>query len=292
MENSRKTPNRQNSSPSPSVGDQAATPPSGFFGRQRWAPFVLPLLAFVLSGQLEPRPPAEDTASAESAPPADETADARPAPAESPEPGLFPYRWYPLVYTARIALTLAVAALALPAYRMFRLRVSWLAVAVGTVGVILWIGLCSLGLEQQYILPALSGILGESGGRAAYNPLEQLDGRPAALAGFLAVRFFGLALLVPLIEEFFVRGFLMRFVQEADWWQVPIGAADIAAWIAVIVYAVLTHPGEMLAAAVWFSLVTWLITRTRNIWDAVAAHAVTNLLLGVYVVSFRQWELW
>jgi len=48
---------------------------------------------------------------------------------------------------------------------------------------------------------------------------------------------------------------------------------------------VLSHPGEVFAAVAWFSLVTWLMVRTRNIWDCVVAHAVTNLLLGVYVVG-------
>jgi hypothetical protein len=50
--------------------------------------------------------------------------------------------------------------------------------------------------------------------------------------------------------------------------------------------------GEIFAAAAWFSLVTWLMIRTRNIWDCVAAHAVTNFLLGVYVVTQGQWQLW
>jgi len=53
---------------------------------------------------------------------------------------------------------------------------------------------------------------------------------------------------------------------------------------------VLLHPAEMVAAAVWFSLVTWLMLRTRNIWDCVAAHAVTNLLLGIYVVTTGEWQ--
>jgi hypothetical protein len=54
----------------------------------------------------------------------------------------------------------------------------------------------------------------------------------------------------------------------------------------------LMHPGELLAAGVWFSLVTLLMVRTKNIWDCVAAHAVTNLLLGIYVVTYGQWQLW
>jgi len=31
--------------------------------------------------------------------------------------------------------------------------------------------------------------------------------------------------------------------------------------------------------------------RTRNLWDCVVAHAVTNLLLGLYVVHSGQWHL-
>ena len=52
----------------------------------------------------------------------------------------------------------------------------------------------------------------------------------------------------------------------------------------------LMHPGELFAAAVWFSMVTWLMLRTRNIWDCVAAHAVTNGLLGAYVITTGEWQ--
>ena len=54
----------------------------------------------------------------------------------------------------------------------------------------------------------------------------------------------------------------------------------------------LMHPGRTAGIAfVWFSMVTWLMVRTRSIWDCVVAHAVTNFLLGVYVVVFDQWQL-
>jgi len=61
--------------------------------------------------------------------------------------------------------------------------------------------------------------------------------------------------------------------------------------------AVSLHPAELLAELCWFSLVTWLMVRTRNIWDCVVAHGVTNLLLGLYVVGCdlagfaNQWHL-
>ena len=46
-------------------------------------------------------------------------------------------------------------------------------------------------------------------------------------------------------------------------------------------------------------LVSWLregkkipLPKTGSIWDCVVAHAVTNLLLGIYIVKFGAWHLW
>ena len=104
------------------------------------------------------------------------------------------------------------------------------------------------------------------------------------------MRFFGLVAVVPVIEEFFLRGFVMRFVVERDWWETPFGKVNGLAIVLGTLVPMLMHP-ELLAALVWFSMITWLMVRTRNIWDCVAAHAVTNLILGVYVVYSGCWRL-
>jgi CAAX prenyl protease-like protein len=155
-----------------------------------------------------------------------------------------------------------------------------------------WIWLCHLQLERKLLEPVgLAKYLG-LGDRPAFNPLEKLAGTPAWAYTFLAIRFVGLALIVPIIEEFFLRGFVMRFVIRDDWWDVPFGTLTPIAAVVGTAVPMLMHPGELIAAFVWFSLVTWLMARTRNIWDCVAAHAVTNLLLGIYVVTQHQWQLW
>jgi hypothetical protein len=163
------------------------------------------------------------------------------------------------------------------------------------VGGPLWIVLCNLNLEHTYLLPLLEKVgLGwfiGSGVRAAFDPFEQLAGQPAWAGAFLAVRFLGLVAVVPLIEELFLRGFLMRFVVERDWWDVPFGKVNNLAIALGTIVPMMMHPGELLAAAVWFSMITWLMLRTRNLWDCVAAHAVTNLILGLYVVWARAWRL-
>jgi CAAX prenyl protease-like protein len=83
----------------------------------------------------------------------------------------------------------------------------------------------------------------------------------------------------------------MRFVMRDRWWEVPFGDVTFAAMVAATLVPVLMHPQEIVAALVWFSAVTWLMTRTRSIWDCVLAHAVTNLLLGIYVISSGHWWL-
>jgi len=157
--------------------------------------------------------------------------------------------------------------------------------------VVAWIGLCHLGLERR-ILPTigLGGLLG-SGQRSAFNPLVELAGQPALAYGFLAIRFVGLALVVPVIEEFFLRGFLMRLCVHDCWWNVPFGTVNLLAVAVGTAVPMAMHPAELAAAFVWFSMVTGLMVATRNIWDCVAAHATTNLLMGIYVVAWNQWQL-
>ncbi len=211
-----------------------------------------------------------------------------------------PYVAYPFFYIAKIALTMVALAVVWRGYRQFAFRVSPLSILVGAVGVVLWVGICKLRLESKLLEP-LGGLLEplgltwltEIGQRSAYNPLEQWPDAPLVAYGFLAVRLWGLAIIVPLVEEFFLRGFVMRFVVAAEWWNVPFGTLTRTAVVVGTLLPILMHPaGEMLAVAVWFSLVTWLMARTKNIWDCVAAHVVTNLLLGIYVIASGEWQFW
>lgn len=268
---------------------------AALLAKHRWVTFLLPFVVFMLLTSVEPTPPADKPDEAAVEEPAADRHESKPPEETSSWPAI-PYRFYPLVYTLKILLTLAAMAFVWPGYREFPFRVSPLAVVVGVVGIVVWVGLCKLNLEQDYVKPALDrvglGWLIASGARSAFNPLDELGSQPALAWGFLAVRFVGLVAVVAVIEEFLLRGLLMRFVVDADWWEVPIGKVNtLAVLIGTLLYPVLTHPGELLAAVAWFSLVTWLMIKTRNIWDCVVAHAITNLLLGIYVVKYDQWHL-
>ncbi|MCI0491930.1 MAG: CAAX prenyl protease-related protein [Planctomycetes bacterium] len=250
--------------------------------------FLLPFLVYMAVGSFEPTPPPGHKGNANEEQAADEPA----AETDGDNGTRIRYEHYPLIYTAKIALTIAAMLFVLPGYREFPFRISPLAIVVGVAGVVLWIWLCQLQLERKALSPlGLEKLLG-LGERPAYNPLEQLADTPGWAYTFLAIRFFGLALVVPIIEEFFLRGFLMRYVIAERWWKLPFGTVTPLSVAVGTLIPMSMHPGELLAAAVWFTLVTWLMTRTRNIWDCVAAHAATNLLLGVYVVTQGAWHLW
>ncbi len=243
--------------------------PTGPGANWPWAPFVIPFITYMLVGSLEPSP-------------------------EKPFSMLgltIDYSAYPVIYTAKIVATLVAIAAVSRGYKQFPFRVSPLAFVVGAVGVVVWIGLCKLELEARLLGPLGYDQIADLGRRPGFNPLVEMADRPALAYGFLALRMFGLALVVPLIEEFFIRGFVMRFVIDADWPKVPFGTLTPTAAVAGTLLPVLMHPAELFAAAVWFTLVTWLMFKTKNIWDCVTAHAVTNGLLGAWALTSGDWSL-
>ncbi|NOY30113.1 MAG: CAAX prenyl protease-related protein [Planctomycetes bacterium] len=293
---------------------QAEKLPVGWLSKWPWVTFLLPMVVYMLMGTLEPGPPpvpeASDGVTDEATAEFDRQLEEAFGDGESQS--TIRYEHYPYVYTAKIALTFVTMILVWPGYRTLPWRVSGMSVVVGVVGVVLWIVLCDLQLEVRLVGPLdrfLGGILsaelaeGEQpsiglvgffggGERSAYNPLEELRDLGVWAYVFLAIRFVGLALVVPVIEEFFLRGFLMRYVVHENWWQVPFGTVNRTAVIAGTAIPILMHlPSEYVASLVWFSMVTWLMVRTRSIGNCVAAHAITNFLLGVYVVVFDEWHL-
>ncbi len=171
----------------------------------------------------------------------------------------------------------------------FPLKLHYLAIPIGVIGVALWVGICGLGIELAILEPFGLSKLVEV--RASFNPFQQISDDTLRIL-FLALRFCLLALLVPIIEELFVRGWLIRYLEDPKWWTVSLSSLSLRSVAFASVYGVFTHPGEAVAAFVWFSLISWLMVRTGNFWDCVVAHAVTNLLLGLYVVTYSAWHLW
>lgn len=203
------------------------------------------------------------------------------------ELGVTPETWqYIYMLGAQVLIAIGILVFFRKVYvEHFPIRLSPLSVVVGVVGVVLWVGVCQLNLE-----PRLLAMLGFDFSRPSFNPFTIEDNSVRIL--FLTMRFTVLALIVPIVEELFLRGWLVRWVHDPSWEKVGLTGLSLNALLAASIYGVATHPSEAIAAFLWFGMVTWLMNRTGNLWDCVVAHAVTNLLLGIYVMQFEQWHLW
>ncbi len=256
-------------------------------------PFILPLLVFMLAGMFEPRF-AETTPAHEETSAADATATTRAAD-EIANDEYFrdqqarTARRYIQIYAIKALLTCSLLVYFRNAYltQFPPIATGW-SLLVGGAGVLVWVVLCQLNLERT-VIDWFGGV--DAAARSQFNPFARIPDR-TSLAGFLALRFFGLVIMVPICEELFLRGFLMRYIQSPQWWSVSLSRLGTRALMVAPLYGALTHPTEALAAIAWFSLVTWLVCKTGKFWDAVIAHAVTNGLLGLYVCLYSQWQLW
>ncbi len=107
----------------------------------------------------------------------------------------------------------------------------------------------------------------------------------------VALRWIGASLLVPVMEELFWRSFVMRWVQSPRFEAVvPQHVGPKAIVLSTFVF--------MLAHTLWLAAViaglayAWLYVRTGKLWVPIIAHAVTNGVLGVWVVQTQRWTFW
>lgn len=110
-------------------------------------------------------------------------------------------------------------------------------------------------------------------------------------AALLAIRLAGAAVLVPLAEELFWRSFLIRYLQGGDFRQVDPKKPHLVSFVAVTVLFGFEHnlvlAGMMAGAA--YNIVLY---RTGSVMQCVLSHAVTNAVLGVWVMMTGAWAFW
>ncbi len=193
-----------------------------------------------------------------------------------------PLSAYPVFYAVKIALVggaLIALREAFPEARPGGGGWAW-ATALGVVLFFVWI------LIDKHT-PHLAFL----GTRTAFNPAREMA-TPLEVFLFLVVRFIGLVVVAPIVEELFYRNFLLRFITDMDDFQrVPVGTFSLVALLISSGVFALSHP-EWLAAAIFALALCGLLRLTQNFWTCILAHGVTNLLLGVYVLHTAQWQYW
>jgi len=110
---------------------------------------------------------------------------------------------------------------------------------------------------------------------------------------FVALRVFGSVALVPVLEELFWRGWLMRWlVRPENFLSVRLGTyTHYSFWITALLFAA-EHGSYWEVGLLAGVLYNWWMVRTGRLADCIVAHAVTNGVLAAYVLYSGRWEYW
>jgi CAAX prenyl protease-like protein len=191
----------------------------------------------------------------------------------------FDLRWIPASRGIFVAATLV---LLWPVFHELRgranrpsIRDALLGIVFGLAVFVLWVN-----LDQHW---------------ATLGTTQGFDPRSDEGAGFdwsLALaRLLGLAFVVPVMEELFWRSFLLRWLERADFVTVePASVGARAILISSLLFA-LEH-NQWIAGAIAGFAYNWLYIRTGNLWVPIIAHAVTNAVLGAWILATGQWQFW
>ncbi len=160
-----------------------------------------------------------------------------------------------------------------------------LSTAVGLLVFVLWVGPDVIWAPWHHLPIFDNAVMGHPAGNTP--PASKND--PV----FLLFRVLVSVVAVPILEELFWRGWLMRWIiNGSDFESVPLGAWSPASfWIVAILFASEHGPFWDVGLLAGIAYNT-LVIRTRNLWDCILAHAVTNGVLAAYVVLAGQWQYW
>ena len=105
------------------------------------------------------------------------------------------------------------------------------------------------------------------------------------------IKLIGSAFVIAPIEEYFFRGFLMRWLTQKTWQTLPFGEVSrYAFWVTVAVFAFEhdRYVGGALAGMAYGALAV----RTGSLRASIIAHVVTNFLLGLHVLFLDAYGFW
>lgn len=166
----------------------------------------------------------------------------------------------------------------------FRLAEPGLTVAFGVGVFLVWIlpDVMFPGYRQHWLFT--NSIMGKVGVSIPHADL--------ASPLILMLRSLRAFLLVPILEELFWRGWLMRWLVKPEFETVAFGTfARQAFWVTAVLFASEHGPYWDVGLVAGAAYNYWAI-RTTRLGDCILAHAVTNLCLSAYTIVTGKWEYW
>ncbi len=122
-----------------------------------------------------------------------------------------------------------------------------------------------------------------------HNPF--IIDNPLLLYLMISFRLFGAAVVVPVFEELFWRSFIMRYIISPKFEDVPVGMFTWPSFVISSVLFGLEH-NLWLAGIIAGVIYSMVLYRTKDLGTVIFAHGVTNLLLGIYVLTTGNWQFW
>ena len=166
----------------------------------------------------------------------------------------------------------------LPVVKEIRWTFSLEAVLVGVGVIVVWIA-----LDPFY--PKLM-----QGGKS-WNPHEAFGPGSTLAWFFIIARILGSTLVVPPLEEAFFRSFLYRYILKENFEEVSLKYFHFVPMIITSLLFAFIHR-EWLAGIFCGIAYQWLVARRGHLGDAIVAHGISNLLLGLWVVYKGAWQFW
>ncbi len=184
----------------------------------------------------------------------------------------------------RLAAMLAVLFLAARPVLHFQIENWGVSVLVGMAIFVLWIVPDLLFPQYRSFFLFDNPVVGTV--KSSLSEAARQDGPVLFLRTLRAVA------IVPIIEELFWRGWLMRWVIHNDFERVPLGAySALSFWVVALLFASEHGPywDVGLVAGIIFN---WWMIRTKSLGDLILTHAVANACLSGYVIAAGKWEYW
>jgi uncharacterized protein len=165
------------------------------------------------------------------------------------------------------------------------------AVLVGVGIFALWVGISGEWTAQNSLWLKLGWTHAPKIPAPVWDPFTQFGAHPALVWLFVAVRILGSTLVVPPLEEVFYRSFLYRYVANQNFLSIPLNRFLPVPFLVTALVFGLAH-NEWLAGILCGAAYQWLVLRKNRLGDALTAHAITNFLLGIWIVWRGAWQFW
>jgi CAAX prenyl protease-like protein len=172
-----------------------------------------------------------------------------------------------------------------------RWAISWEAIVAGVAVFILWIGLNPFYPTQSELFAKLGFTKSFSNQLSVWNPNVQLGNNSFAAWFFISIHILGMTLVVPPLEEVFYRSFLYRYIANQKFLSVPLNKFLPLPFFLTAIFFALEHQ-QWLAGFLCGLIFQWLVLKKNRLGDAITAHAITNFLLGIWIVGKHAWNFW